>query len=142
MFKYVENCFSNFFTFKGRARRKEYWYFILFNYLIIGLIYLTAFFTGHCKITDINDYSTIKLNMPYNLFLTVFNIIMFFPTLSVSVRRLHDSGRSAWCILWCGLLSICCCIGSVLWLIFMLLPGNKTANKYGENPRAPLYMIL
>jgi len=134
MFNYVGNCLSKYFTFKGRARRKEYWSFCFFVFLITAIIFAIAYFTGNYELVDVNDYSTMTVEGPFAVIASVFNILTFFPMLSVSVRRLHDSGKSAWWVIWSFLLSLCCC-GALLWLIFMLLPGNEGANKYGKNPR-------
>src|SRR5512145_1641132 len=71
--------------FSGRARRKEYWMFVLFN-LIFGLVAFTLDF----MLGMANDGEGV------GLFYALFSLGILLPTLSVTVRRLHDIGKSGW----------------------------------------------
>ena len=107
-------------TFTGRARRSEYWWFFLLNTLVaIGLGVLDGL-SG--TMTD-NGIGILGL---------VYALAALIPGISVSVRRLHDTGRSGfwWFIL---LVPI---IGMIVMLVFMFLDSEDGANKYGENPKA------
>jgi len=102
-------------VFNGRARRKEYWYFVLFN-VIINII-----------LSGIDNFTigTGLLNGLYSLAVLI-------PGIAVSVRRLHDTDRRGWWVL-IGLIPI---IGWIVLLIFMVQDGKPGENQYGSNPKA------
>ncbi len=118
--KWYVKCLTQYADFNGRARRKEYWMFVLFNIIVssvIGLILgLIEGFTG---ITGISYISYI-----YSLFILI-------PTLAVSVRRLHDIGKSGWM----QLLMLIPIIGSIWLLILDVKDSQPGANEYGPNPK-------
>lgn len=66
-----------------------------------------------------------------NIMVTIFYLIMLVPSLSVSVRRLHDIGKSGWW-LFIGLISL---IGSLLLLVWSFMDSEPDENQYGENPK-------
>ena len=78
---WIANTMENYFTFKGRAQRKEYWYFILFTF--IGQTVLT--------IADIALIYFVGVSAFPN---TLFFLVTLIPSITVCVRRLHDTGRS------------------------------------------------
>lgn len=87
-FDYYLHCWKNYATFTGRARRSEFWFFQLFNYLIsLGLGILGAIFN---EITGIEVFS---------VFSTLYGLAVFIPNLAVAVRRLHDTNHSGWWVL-------------------------------------------
>jgi len=102
-------------VFEGRARRKEYWMFVLFN-IIIGLALMLL--EGRIGAGGI-------LSMVYSLAVLV-------PSLAVSVRRLHDTDRSGWWLL-IGIIPL---IGGIILLIFMVGDGVPGENQYGPDPKA------
>lgn len=104
---------QNYAEFSGRASRTEYWMFILFN-LIASTILIVLDAISHIA----------------PLFLFLYLLAVFLPSLAVQVRRLHDTNRSAW---WFFLLLIPF-IGSLVLLIFMVLPGDSHTNHYGPQP--------
>lgn len=112
----VKTCLvEKYATFSGRASRSEYWYLTLFGYLLSLLI----FFIGY-------SLNSPELMMGISL---VVCLIFFVPGLAVSVRRLHDTGRSGWWLL----LAFIPYIGSIaLFIIFCI--GSNDDNKYGPNP--------
>jgi uncharacterized membrane protein YhaH (DUF805 family) len=75
-------------VFTGRARRMEYWFFVLFNILISAALSVVDYFTG----TYSDVYHTGLLGGLYSL-----GVLL--PAIAVTVRRLHDTGRSGWWIL-------------------------------------------
>lgn len=100
-------------TFSGRARRKEYWYFVLFYLMVlIGLSLLDAL-------------------LGFDLLSTVFVLAMLLPNIAVGVRRLHDTGRSGWWLL-IGMVPL---LGLVL-IYFLVLDSEPGDNPYGPNPKA------
>ncbi|NLV41947.1 MAG: DUF805 domain-containing protein [Candidatus Hydrogenedentes bacterium] len=111
---YLE-VWKNYADFGGRARRKEYWFFILFNSL--------AYFA--LSILDVLMFK----GQP--VVSTLYALAILVPSLSVTFRRLHDTGRSAWWIL-IGLIPL---IGGIWFLILLCLDSEGGANQYGPNPK-------
>jgi len=108
-------------VFTGRARRMEYWFFVLFNILISAALSVVDYFTG----TYSADYHTGLLGGLYSL-----GVLL--PAIAVSVRRLHDTGRSGWWIL----IALVPVIGGIVLLIFMVLDSQPGDNEYGPSPKA------
>lgn len=107
--------------FNGRAGRAEYWYFILFNFLImIGLNILSAMF-GKIPGLGMILWATASL----------YGLAMIVPGLAVAVRRLHDTNKSGWWILIC-LIPL---LGAIVLIVFMILDSQPDANQYGPNPK-------
>lgn len=105
--KYVE--------FKGRARRKEYWFFMLFNVIISFVLGVIDGVIG----------------MDIGILGAIYSLGVFLPSLAVTVRRLHDTDRSGWWIL-IGLIPL---IGAIVLLVFMCLDGNRGDNRFGADPK-------
>lgn len=110
-----------YFDFKGRARRKEYWMFVL-NYLILWIIALIL--DNMMKSSEVPFVTSGPITM-------IFGLAMIIPSLAVSVRRLHDIGKSGVMMLLC-LIPI---IGSIWLLILFMKDGEEGENKYGLNPK-------
>lgn len=101
--------------FNGRSRRKEYWYFVLFNIIISIVIGIVSVVIG-------DDMSILEF---------LYYLAVFIPGLAVSVRRLHDVGKSGWMLL-IGFIPL---IGTIWILILMITDSNPEENKYGPNPK-------
>ena len=102
-------------VFSGRARRAEYWYFFLFSLLIGIALGVVSAVIGDSK-------GTLG---------TLYSVAVFIPGLAVSVRRLHDIGKSGWMLL----LSLIPIIGAI-WIFFLMIEdSNPGENKYGPNPK-------
>ena len=106
---------NNYVGFKGRASRSEYWWFVLFT-IIVNFI-ATAF------PSDITPNPTS----------IIVSLAIFFPSLGVIVRRLHDLGKSGWWIL-LAIIPIVNFIGIFVILVFMVMEGEEHTNQYGEVP--------
>jgi uncharacterized membrane protein YhaH (DUF805 family) len=100
--------------FNGRARRTEFWMFVLFN-----IIFSIA--------ANVLDY----LFGTYGVFSGIYALAMFIPGLAVSVRRLHDVNKSGWMLL-VGLIPV---IGLIWLLILWVTEGTPGENQYGPNPK-------
>ena len=111
---------KNYVGFSGRARRKEYWMFILFN-LIFCIV---------AVILD-NILGTAIKGIGYGLFYILYTLAVLLPGLAAAVRRLHDIGKSGWMIL----ISIVPLIGWIWILVLLVLDSNPGDNKYGPNPK-------
>ena len=94
--------------FSGRARRTEYWMFVLFNII----------------------FSSITTLISPKLY-AIYTLSVLLPNLAVSVRRLHDVGKSGW-MCFIALIPL---IGTIWILVIMLTDSNPGKNKYGENPK-------
>lgn len=108
-------------TFSGRSRRKEYWYFFLFNLLISMLLSFVDALTGSF------DPAT-----GYGLFSSIYGLALLIPAIAVSVRRLHDTGRTGWWFL----IVLVPLVGALVLLYFMASNGDSGTNKYGNDPKA------
>lgn len=111
---YYLKALSNYVNFEGRASRSEYWFFILFNILFaLGALLIDAVIG-----TEI-------------VFYFLYAIVVFLPGLALSVRRLHDVGKSGWMLL----LLIIPLIG-VIWIFILSITDSDTGNnEYGPNPQ-------
>lgn len=110
---------KHFRLFEGRARRSEFWQFILTNSIVAVFLYFILFILSH---------SDTKVA---NIALLVFLAVILLPTLSVSFRRIHDTGRSGWWLL-LGLVPI---LGQLTLLIIFLQDSQLGYNKWGEYPK-------
>lgn len=106
---------KNYVVFEGRARRKEYWMFTLFNLIIFAVLYALA------------QSASIFLVL-YSLY----GLAVFLPSLAVSVRRLHDTGRSGFWLF----LAFIPIVGAIILIVFMALPGDQGDNAHGPDPKA------
>lgn len=119
------NAFKKYFEFSGRARRKEFWMFLLFHYIFIFLIvFLVFWLTGDLHESDETNYVFATIICTYLL-------LSFIPSLAITVRRLHDSGKSGWWLL----LNLIPYIGWFVILIFTCFDSNQGENKWGPNPK-------
>ena len=98
----VRICFSKYFDFTGRARRSEYWWFCLFAIVAIMLwalfgTLLVALPIGmaveHLSNSETAGFTTMMVILIAPM------LFLIFPSLSLQVRRLHDTGRSGWWVL-------------------------------------------
>ncbi len=106
--------------FNGRARRQEYWMFILFNLLFA---FIAIFLDNMLGLTIGRT--------PYGILYFLYAIIVFMPGLAVAVRRLHDTGKSGWMVL----VSLIPLIGAIWVLVLMVTEGDVGDNAYGSNPK-------
>ncbi len=122
--------------FEGRSRRKEYWYFTLFDLLFTQILRLvdaaagTAFYYGLGVLSGL------------------YSLAVLIPAIAVGIRRLHDTNRSGWWLLlgyltpllvllhglW-RLLSLVLLIATITLTVFLARDGDTGENRYGANPR-------
>jgi len=115
----VSSVLRQYATFGGRARRAEYWWFILFTALVSVVASTIDAVLGTMTQTGLG------------LIGTVVSLALLLPSLAVTVRRLHDTDRSGWWVL-AFLIPIA---GFVLWLVFMLSDSNPQPNRWGPSPK-------
>jgi len=113
--------------FNGRARRKEYWMFALFVFVIyIGLAIAGGLLMGVINHASHGVGGLVFLAPAY-----LFILAMIIPSLSVAVRRLHDTGKSGWWLL-IGFVPF---VGSIILLIFYCQDSQFGPNEFGPNPK-------
>jgi len=113
--------------FDGRARRKEYWYFVLFNALVA--ILLCALSMAAMMLLSNSNYSSVAVIafIPYMLY----SFAVLIPGLAVLVRRLHDIGKSGWWFF----ISFIPVVGGIILLVFVCQDSQPGPNIYGPNPK-------
>jgi uncharacterized membrane protein YhaH (DUF805 family) len=107
-------------VFSGRARRKEYWLFFLFN-VIIALV--LGFIDGAAGLADGQS--------GYGPLGGLYTLAIFIPGIAVSVRRLHDTDHSGWWLF----IALVPLIGAIVLLVFMVRDSQQGQNQYGPNPK-------
>ncbi|MFA7555181.1 MAG: DUF805 domain-containing protein [Spongiibacteraceae bacterium] len=107
-------------TFSGRARRKEYWFFALFNIIISIILGVIDGVTG--SFDPATGVGVLGI---------IYSLAILIPSIAVAVRRLHDIGRSGWWLL----IAFIPLIGAIVLLIFAV-QDSKADNEYGPNPKA------
>jgi uncharacterized membrane protein YhaH (DUF805 family) len=107
-------------VFSGRARRKEYWFFVLFNFIFAVVL---AFIDG---MTGTFDPET-----GYGVLSGIYGLAVIIPGIAVTIRRLHDTDRSGW---WLLILFIPL-IGAIWLLVLMVIDGTPGENQYGPDPK-------
>ena len=118
---------------KGRSRRKEYWYFVLINLIIVvGLNFLQTFVSLQGAGFDSTGVSLLWASISSSLqIIYSFYMLLAITTLfSVSVRRLHDTGRSGW---WFLLFFVP--LANFVLLFFYTQNSKPGRNQYGKNPK-------
>lgn len=145
----VKTCFQKYFDFSGRARRSEFWWWMLFSLVVSFALMLVdiALFSG--PVEDIGPFET------------TFSLITLFPTLAVTARRLHDTDRSGWWqilplapaivlglgigLMTSGSNTVAIVIASlggvltlgtvVLLIVWLATDGHRPDNQHGQNPK-------
>ena len=106
--------------FSGRARRKEYWMFVLFN-MIFAIV---------AAILD-NVLGIAMEGTGYGTLYGIYALAVLIPGLAVAVRRLHDVGKSGWMIL----IALIPLVGAIWLLVLLVTDSNPGKNQYGQNPK-------
>jgi uncharacterized membrane protein YhaH (DUF805 family) len=128
----IKRGFRKYATFKGRASRSEYWWWTLFTFLTYLVLGLLTYAVGVATSRD-GGRTPGTLAIPLITLFMVFFIGILVPTLALTVRRLHDAGYS-------GLLALLLLLpylGSLIILIFALLPSSPAGAKYDSIPSSP-----
>ncbi len=100
-------------VFEGRAKRTEFWLFMLIHYVIAFILAALAVFVASF----------------FNIVAIVYGLALLVPSLAVGCRRLHDSGKSGWLQL-VGLIPL---VGAIILIVLFVLPSGDD-NKYGPRP--------
>lgn len=107
-------CWKKYVEFSGRARRQEYWMFVLFNILASVALAVVDGILGTSGALG-----------------GLYSLAVLLPSLAVTFRRLHDTDRSGWWLLIC-LIPL---VGAIVFLVFLCLDSKPGANRFGPNPK-------
>ncbi|MEL7059743.1 MAG: DUF805 domain-containing protein [Acidobacteriota bacterium] len=110
---------KNYAQFEGRARRKEYWMFILIH-IIIAI-----------ALSIVDQAAGLMVASGTGVLSALYSVGVLVPSLAVAVRRLHDTGRSGWWLL----LGLIPCLGALVLIFFLAQDGEAGANVHGPNPK-------
>jgi uncharacterized membrane protein YhaH (DUF805 family) len=113
----IQSVFRQYATFSGRARRSEFWWFGLFT----GVLYVLGLI--------------IDASAGTQALVLVVGLALILPSVAVTARRLHDTNRSGWWILF-GFIPI---VGGIVLLVFECQDSNPGPNKFGDSPKYPAY---
>jgi uncharacterized membrane protein YhaH (DUF805 family) len=112
----IRSVFSQYVGFTGRARRSEYWYWVLFTIILSVIASLLQ--------RAVN-------NSQNGVITSIVGLAILLPSLAVAVRRLHDTSRSGWWIL-LGLIPV---VGTIILIVFYVQDSHGD-NQYGPSPKA------
>ena len=110
--------------FSGRARRKEYWMFVLFNFIFVIVAMILDNILGL-------TFKVAGQSMFYGWLYLAYCLAVFIPNLAVCVRRLHDIGKSGWYYF----LAFIPLIGAIILLVWACFDSQAGENKWGPNPK-------
>ncbi|MGR5275105.1 DUF805 domain-containing protein [Vibrio rotiferianus] len=120
MFDWYYKVILNYTNFNGRARRQEYWYFTLVNVLVNLVMGIIDRVIGSVMQMD-----------NFGFFGVIYALFIMIPSIAVTVRRLHDSGRTGW---W-ALIAFVPAIGILVLLYFLIQDSEEGSNQYGVSPK-------
>lgn len=145
--------YERYFDFSGRSRRLEYWSFNLFGFMVYGFSAVLMYMGGlrfderdeveagpfDAKMSAVDAAAgDVDATFWFGLIIfALFAIFSFIPSLAVTVRRLHDRGRSGfWLIGYAvvGLIPVLGLLSSLLFLVDMLRSGTAGSNRFGTDP--------
>ncbi len=105
----ISTCFRKYVVFSGRAMRSEYWFFILFQFLVVVAL------------------SIVDAVLGIGVLSAIASLAMLLPSIAVGVRRLHGTDKSGWWLL-IGLIPL---IGAIVLIVFFCQQGTEGPNRFG-----------
>jgi len=117
----VKSAFTQYIGFSGRARRSEFWWFALFGALVNVV---AAILDGVLGLNFGEDSSI-------GLIRLIAYLVLLLPALALTVRRLHDTGRTGWWLL-IGLVPL---VGGIVLFVFYVSDGTYGPNRFGASPK-------
>ncbi|HSP22266.1 MAG TPA: DUF805 domain-containing protein [Planococcus sp. (in: firmicutes)] len=116
--KWFISAFKKAFNFSDRSRRTEYWMFALITFITTIVL----------SVIDIAFGAAAGMGV----LSTLFYFLIIIPGLSLTVRRLHDIGKSGWWVL----ITLIPLVGAIVLLVFTVTDSEPASNEYGMNPKA------
>ncbi|MFI5929980.1 DUF805 domain-containing protein [Micromonospora sp. NPDC051543] len=117
----VKSVLSQYVGFTGRARRSEYWWFVLFTVLVS---IVASVLDNALGLTFVDGSSSGFIGL-------IASLALLLPSLAVAVRRLHDTDKTGWWLL-IGLVPI---VGAIVLIVFLVQDGTPGANRFGPSPK-------
>lgn len=121
----ITSGFRNYVNFSTRAARSEFWFWVLFSFILSS----AATYLDFAVFADSNIDTL--LEMSFTPFSTVVSLGLFLPGLAVSIRRLHDIDRTGWWVL-----IVFTIIGIILLIVWNCTKGTTGSNRFGPDPLA------
>ena len=109
----IKSVLTQYAGFSGRARRSEYWHFVLFNLLVTVVV------------------TIIDIAIKSQILGVLVSLALLLPGLAVAVRRLHDAGRSGWWMF----IALIPLAGAIVLLVFVCKDSERGANRFGPSPK-------
>ncbi len=125
---YLQAVTANYANFSDRARRKEYWMFVLFN-IIFSVV--AMFLDNMLGLAFTMDMEGMSISLGYGWIYSIYALAVLIPALSVTVRRLHDKSKSGWFIF----IALIPLIGAIWLFVLMCLDSDPGDNAYGPYPK-------
>lgn len=178
-------CFKQYADFKGRARRREFWWFTLINFIIAFILMicmmvpLVGSLLNNPEFMEMASNSSLDaqtygsefeadiyrqmLHTPFFYIYTIYALVVLVPGLAVTVRRLHDTGRSGWWVMLSVgasivssiasnalqdspavnlLVQILCLAANIVLIVWLFFDSQEGENKWGPNPKEPNWKEL
>lgn len=125
LFTYFKECFTkNYANFKGRARRSEYWGYILFLILLVEVPFSVVIISLAFAAESSDSLGLMGVMMIVTILRYIVALACIVPGLAVAVRRMHDIGRSGWWVL-----------VPIVNLVLACMDSQPEDNEYGPNPK-------
>ena len=165
--KWYIKCLKQYADFSGRARRKEYWWFMVINF-IISMVLVIGWLIPLIKLgynyaaTGVEDIDEMEIMLtamksPFLYIYMLYYLAIIIPSIAVTVRRLHDIGKSGyWAFLIYGgsflgsisqyslqttntlayiIIALTCFVIIIISLVWMFTNSDYGPNQYGPNPK-------
>jgi uncharacterized membrane protein YhaH (DUF805 family) len=128
MTEYINVLAHHYVDFKGRSRRREFWFFSVFHGLVyvvtLGILFAEGGFTDQPSTKQVISAGVTSL------LLFLYSVFTLLPTVALTVRRLHDIGRSGWSVLYLLVPN------SLLWYVLnMTFDSQPGPNRWGPNSK-------
>ena len=132
----VKMFFSRYVDFQGRSRRSEYWWVVLFNAIVGGVLAgLAVAMGGNFETGEMSPIGMVLFGI-----LGLYILAIIIPSIALYVRRLHDINQTGWIYLGLVVASMIPLIGliaSIASIVIACIPGTAGPNKYGPDPKNP-----
>ncbi len=140
---YIDTLKNRYAQFSGRASRSEFWFFVLFS-LIVSILFAildsvlgtgyTYEVTTNTLATATTEAASVNVTQTIGYLQSIYGLAVLIPSIAVSIRRLHDIGKSGWWIL-LSVIPLVNIIGIFVLLYFYVQDSQPSENEYGPNPK-------
>lgn len=126
----VTSVLSKYATFSGRARRSEYWWFMLANAIVANVLYFVTIGPSYQKAVADQNFSNFSFGVG-GIIYVLYVLAMILPGIAVAVRRLHDTDRSGGFYF----MFLIPFVGPIILLVFFVQAGSVGPNRFGADPK-------